>query len=423
MNTHEADGSKRIQAPGNRREFLKGIATLAVGGGLAGLPLRTVSAQPKEVNIGVLYPTSGSQARFGQMCVNAVRLAVDEINAAGGIKSLGGAKLNPIVADIQSDPGVTRNQAERLMATGNLTAATGSYVSTYTLVGTEVAERYKIPYVTGSIANKITDRGFKFVFQVSPKATMFGEMQMEFASKIAGRGKRVAIVFEDTDYGTSTSKGLLDGAKKAGFDIALAEPYTAKFTDATPLVNKVKASKPELLFPVSYITDALLLIRTMKQLNVNAAVVAGGAGYLIPDFSKDLGADAEYVFSVGSWNYDVNCAEVPKIAEAYQKRHGEFIMEHAGEAYIMIYVLADAIERAASPDPVKVRDALAKTNLTKGPGSVMPGCHVEFDATGWNKHVHPVMVQWQKGQLRTVYPASDARVKPVWPVPDWDKRR
>ncbi len=423
MHTHEADGNKRIQAPGNRREFLKGMAALAVGGGLAGLPLRTVSAQVKEVNIGVLYPTSGSQARFGQMCVNAVRQAVDEINAAGGIKSLGGAKLNPIVADIQSDPGVTRNQAERLMATGNLTAATGSYVSTYTLVGTEVAERYKIPYVTGSIANKITDRGFKFVFQVSPKATMFGEMQMEFASKIAGRGKRVAIVFEDTDYGTSTSKGLLDGAKKAGFDIALAEPYTAKFTDATPLVNKVKASKPELLFPVSYITDALLLIRTMKQLSVNAAVVAGGAGYLIPDFYKDLGADAEYVFSVGSWNYDVNCAEVPRIAEAYEKRHGEFIMEHAGEAYIMIYVLADAIERAASPDPLKVREALAKTNLTKGPGSVMPGCRVEFDATGWNKHVHPVMVQWQKGQLRTVYPASDARVKPVWPVPDWDKRR
>lgn len=423
MNTREADGSKRIQAPGKRREFLKGMAALAVGGGLAGLPLRTVSAQVKEVNVGVLYPTSGSQARFGQMCVNAVRLAVDEINAAGGIKSLGGAKLNPIVADIQSDPGVTRNQAERLMATGNLTAATGSYVSTYTLVATEVAERYKIPYVTGSIANKITDRGFKFVFQVSPKATMFGEMQMEFASKIAGRGKRVAIVFEDTDYGTSTSKGLLDGAKKAGFDIALAEPYTAKFTDATPLVNKVKASKPELLFPVSYITDALLLIRTMKQLSVNAAVVAGGAGYLIPDFYKDLGADAEYVFSVGSWNYDVNCAEVPRIAVAYEKRHGEFIMEHAGEAYIMIYVLADAIERAASPDPLKVRDALAKTNLTKGPGSVMPGCRVEFDATGWNKHVHPVMVQWQKGQLRTVYPASDARVKPVWPVPDWDKRR
>lgn len=423
MSTDHPIRPGRSHALGSRRDFLKGISALAVGGGVAGLPFaRTAGAQPKEVNIGVLYPTSGSQARFGQMCVNAVRLAVDEVNAGGGIKSLGGAKLNPIIADIQSDPGVTRNQAERLMATGNLTAATGSYVSTYTLVSTEVAERYRIPFVTGSIANKITDRGFKFAFQVSPKATMFGEMQMEFASKIAGRGKRVAVVFEDTDYGTSTSKGLLDGARKAGFEIAMAEPYTAKFTDATPLVNKIKASRPDLLFPVSYITDALLLVRTMKQLNVNAAVVAGGAGYLIPDFYKDLGKDAEYVFSVGSWNYDINCSEVPRIAEAYEKRYGEFIMEHAGEAYVMIWVIADALQRATSTDPLKVRDALAKTNLTKGPGSVMPGCRVEFDDTGWNKHVHPVMVQWQNGQLRTVYPASDARAKPVWPVPAWDKR-
>ena len=406
-----------------RRDFLKGAAALGVGAGLAGLPFGWAEgAAARDVNIGVLYPTSGSQARFGQMCVNAVKLAVDDVNAAGGIKSLGGAKLNPILADIQSDPGVTRNQAERLMATGNLTAATGCYVSTYTLVATEVAERYKIPFVTGSVADKLTERGFKFTFQVSPKASMFGEMQMEFAAKMAGKGKRAAIVYEDTDYGTSTSKGLIDGAKKSGFEVTMAEPYTAKFTDATPLVNKIKASRPDLLFPVSYITDALLIIRTMKQLNVNAAIIAGGAGYLIPDFAKDLGKEADYVFSVASWNYDINCADVSPYAAAYQKRYSEFLMEHAGEAYVMVRVLADGIERAASADPQQVRDALAKTNLAKGPGSTMPGCHVEFDEKGWNKQVHPVMVQWQEGQLRAVYPPSDARVKPVWPVPAWDKR-
>lgn len=407
----------------SRRAFLKtcgaaGLGAMAISFGVPTL----LKAQPKPIKIGSIQPATGPLAVIGQGQRRGNQMAVDFINAKGGIKSLGGAKINPIYADIQSDPGVTRNQAERLMATGNLTAATGSYVSTYTLVATEVAERYKIPYITGSIANKLTDRGFKFTFQVSPKATMFGEMQMEFASKLAGRGRRAAVVFEDTDYGTSTSKGLIDGAKKAGFEVVMAEPYTAKFTDATPLVNKIKASRPELLFPVSYITDALLLIRTMKQLNVNAGVIAGGAGYLIPDFYKDLGKDAEYVFSVGSWNYDINCAEVPAISAAYQKRFGEFLMEHAGEAYVMIWVLADAIQRAASTDPLKIRDALAKTNLTKGPGSVMPGCRVEFDDTGWNKWVHPVMTQWQKGELRTVYPASDSRVKPVWPVPAWDKR-
>jgi branched-chain amino acid transport system substrate-binding protein len=413
----------RFRDPVSRRDFLRGAAALGVGASLTGLPLReAAAAAAKEVNIGVLYPTSGSQARFGQMCVNAIKLAVDDINNAGGIKSLGGAKINPIYADIQSDPGVTRNQAERLMATGNLAAGTGCYVSTYTLVATEVAERYKIPFVTGSVADKITDRGFKFTFQVSPKASHFGELQMAFAGKIAGGGKRAAIVYEDTDYGTATSKGFIDGAKKVGFEVVMVEPYTAKFTDATPLVNKIKAAKPDFLFPVSYITDALLIIRTMKQLNVNAGVFGGGAGYIIPDFYKEMGKDGDYVFSAASWNNDINCGEVPKIAEAYEKRYGEFLMEHAGEAYVMIWVIADALERAASSEPAKVRDAIVKTNLTKGPGSVMPGCHVEFDDRGWNKHVHPVILQWQKGQLRTVHPESDARVKPVWPVPAWDKR-
>jgi branched-chain amino acid transport system substrate-binding protein len=412
--------SGRFRDPVSRRNFLKGAAALGISA--AAWPGLAEASAVKEVNIGVLYPTSGAQARFGQMCVNATKLAVDDINGAGGIKSLGGAKINATYADIQSDADVTRNQAERLMSMGGLAAATGCYVSTYTLVATEVAERYQIPFITGSVADKITGRGFKFTFEVSPKASMFGNMQMEFAAKVAGKGKRAAVVFEDTDYGTATSKGVIEGAKKYGFEVVMSEPYVAKFTDATPLVNKIKAARPDLLFPVSYITDALLIVRTMKQLNVNAAVFGGGAGYLIPDFYKDMGKDGEYIFSAASWNYDINCAEVPKIAEAYEKRYGEFLMEHAGEAYVMMWVLADAVGRARSTDPKKVRDALAKTNLTKGPGSVMPGCHVEFDDNGWNKHVHPVMVQWQKGKLRCVYPQSDARVKPVWPVPAWDKR-
>jgi len=417
--------SERFRDSVSRRDFLKGAAALGVGAGLAGLPLRDArAAAAREVNVGVLYPTSGSQARFGQTCVDAAKLAAEDINKAGGIKALGGAKINLVIADIQSDATVTRNQAERLMTTANLTAATGSYVSTYTLVATEVAERYRIPYITGSIADAITGRGFKFTFEVSPKASMFGHVQVDTVAWLEKQKKaRVAIVFEDTAYGTATSKGLHERAKEKGYEIPMMEPYTAAFTDATPLVNKIKAANVDVVFPVSYLTDAMLIVRTMKQLNVNAAVVGGGAGYLMPEFQKGLGKDAEYVYSVGSWNYDINCPEVPKFAAEYEKRHGEFLQEHAGEAYVMLWVIADAIERAASTDPVKVRDAMAKTDLRSGPGSAMPGCRVQFDETGWNKWVHPVMTQWQEGKLRTVYPGSDARIKPIWPVPAWEKRR
>lgn len=419
METYERLFSKKI----SRRQLLKGAALLGVSAGANLSLFRKPSEAAAQVDIGVIYPTSGAMARFGQACVNASKLAAEHINARGGIKSLKGAKLNLIITDCQTDATITRNVTERIMTTHKLAAATGVYSSSYTLVSTEVAERYGIPFVTGSIANPITERGFKYTFQVSPKAEMFGHMQVDTLAWLAKAGeKRVAIAYEDTAYGTSTAKGLTDRSKEKGYEIVLSEAYAKAFTDATPLVNKIKAAKPDVVFPVSYITDAILIIKTMKQLDVNAAVIGGGAGYLIPEFYNGLGADANYVFSVGSWNFDINCPEVPKFSEEYEKRFGEFLMEHAGEAYVMMWVIADALERAASLDPKKVREALVATNLTKGPGAAMPGCRVQFDATGWNKHVHPVMTQWQKGQLKTVYPASDARVKPIWPVPAWKKR-
>jgi branched-chain amino acid transport system substrate-binding protein len=418
MELHEKLLKKKV----SRRQLLKGAALLGVSTG-ANLSFLRKPAEAADVNIGVIYPNSGALARFGQACVNASKLAADHINAKGGIKSLKGAKLNLIITDCQSDATITRNVTERIMTTQKLAAATGDYSSSYTLVSTEVAERYQMPFVTGSIANEITGRGFKYTFQVSPKAEMFGWMQVDTLAWLAKAGeRRVAIIYEDTAYGTSTAKGLTDRSKEKGYEIVLSEAYAAKFTDATPLVNKIKAAKPDVIFPVSYITDAILIIKTMKQLDVNAAIIGGGAGYLIPEFYNGLGADANYVYTVGSWNYDINCPDVPGFSAEYEKKYGEFLMEHAGEAYVMMWVIADALERAASTDPKKVRDALAATHLTKGPGSAMPGCQVEFDSTGWNKHVHPVMCQWQKGQLKTVYPSSDARVKPIWPVPAWKQR-
>lgn len=417
------DESKGILGKGiSRRQMLKGMALLSAAAG-TNLSLLRTPAEAADVNIGVIYPTSGALARFGQACVNASKLAADHINAQGGIKSLKGAKLNLVVTDCQSEATITRNVTERIMTTQKLAAATGCYSSSYTLVATEVAERYGIPFVTGSVANELTERGLKNTFQVSPKAGMFGHMQVDTLAWLSKTGgKKVAIVYEDTAYGTSTAKGLIEGSKQKGFDIVLSEAYAAKFTDATPLVNKIKSVKPDVLFPVSYITDAILVIKTMKQLDVNAAIIGGGAGYLIPEFYNGLGTDANYVFSVASWNFDINCPEVTKFSDEYEKKYGEFLMEHAGEAYVMMWVIADSLERAASVDPKKVREAMAKTNLKQGAGSAMPGCHVEFDSSGWNKHVHPVMTQWQQGKLRTVYPATDARIKPVWPVPEWKKR-
>lgn len=425
-----------------RREFVKRAAAL-------GLSLPTVSAiaaacaapptpEPtpeaeapsptpagvEQVNLGVLYPRTGDYARLGETCIEASILAAEDINDAGGIEALGGARINLIISDATSEATQARSQAERLLTQNELAAATGCYSSSLTLVATEVSERLGIPWITGSISNALTERGFKYFFQVSPKATMFGQYQVETAKRLGEKTgeNKVAIVYEDTSYGTNTSEGLRDTAEKLGFDIVLYEAYSAGFTDAAPLVNKIKASGAEILFPVSYLTDAILIIKAMRDLNVNAAVIGGGAGYLMPEFYKSLGSAAEHTLSVASWNLDIACPGVPEFAAAYEGRFGEFLQEHAGEAYVMMWVMKEALENAASTDPKKVRDAMAGLDLTEGLASAMPGCHVQFDEDGWNQHVHPVMIQWRDGRPKTIWPPEDARVEPVWPIPSWEER-
>jgi branched-chain amino acid transport system substrate-binding protein len=390
-------------------------------------PKATPNSDVPKVNVGLLYPQTGDYARFGIACTNATKLALKHINEAGGIMSMGGAELNVIIEDATSDATQARSQAERLITQNKLAAGTGCYSSSITLVVTEVSERNKLPWITGSISDKLTDRAFKYFFQVSPKASMFGQMQVETAKllgdEIGPQLSKVAIVYEDTSYGTSTSEGLSSTAEALGFDIVLSEAYSAGFTDASPLVNKIKASGAEIIFPVSYLTDAILIVKTMRDMDVNAATIGGGAGYLMPEFWQGLGTDAEYIFSVGSWAMDISCPSVPWFATAYEEEYGEFLMEHAGEAYVMLWVIKEALEKAASDDPEKVREAMASLDLTMGPASAMPGCHVQFDDVGWNYHVHPVMIQWRDGRPACVWPPEDARIAPVWPIPTWEERK
>ncbi len=371
--------------------------------------------QVKDVTIGVLYPTSGDQAVLGQAALNAVKLAADDINAAGGIKSLGGAKIKLDIVDPGSATESARSATENIIK-DKPSALTGDYLSALSMVTSEVAERAKIPFVTASVSDALSSRGYKYFFQVSPKSSMFGATQIEFAKKVLvdqkGMAPKAAIVFENTSYGQSTSKGLVDAAKKMGFDVVLNESYDANFTDANPLVTKIKASGATILFPVSYLQDAILIQKAIKQQNVKIFTIGGGAGYLMPDFYNALGKDGEGVISVASWNNDVNKPGVDDIAKRYQAKYGSLLTEHSGEAYSATWAIAKAIDLAKSADPQKIRDSLATLKLDAGyPGDIMPGGQLEFDSTGWNKSVHPVMIQWQDGIPRTIYPDQDAKTQ------------
>jgi len=399
---------KRSKGPvfSRRRKFIKAAGSALVAAAAAPYVIRGYAADP--VNIGGLYPSTGSMAQIGQACVVAAKLAVEMVNNAGGIKSLGGAKLNLILSDVQSDTTVTRTETERLISGNKLSAIHGCYASALTLIASEVCERATVAIITGSSSDQL-NKGRHYTFTPFARASQFAKAQLQMA-KLVGDKPKVAVIFENTAFGTSTSNGLKELAPGEGVEIVMFEPYSAGFTDAGPLINKVEASGANALFSVSYLNDLILIVRTVKQVGLNVAINGGSGGFVIPDFYKNVGKAADGLLGVAPWNHDVHDA-AQKVNAEYKKRTGEFIFEYAGGLVAQTYMLVDALERAGSADPQKVREALSKLDVSSGYAAMAPGGKVKFGPDGKNVYGHPVGMQWQAGDLVSVFPREDARGK------------
>ena len=391
-----------------RRDFLVRSTSAVLAVGALGIPRASRAAEP--VNIGALYPTTGSFAQIGQGCVNAAKLAVQMVNDAGGIKSQGGAKLNLIVSDVQSDTTVTRTETDRLISGNKLSAIHGCFASALTLIASEVAERAKVPLLTGSSSDQL-NKGRHYTFTPFARASQFAQAQLQMA-KLVSEQPKVAVLFENTAFGTSTSNGLREQAAGEGAEIVLFEPYSAGLTDASPLINKVKSSGANMLFPVSYLNDLILIIRGIKQVDLKIAVNGGSGGFVIPDFYKNVGDLAEGLLGVAHWNHDIN-TDAHRVNAVFQKQYGEFLFEYAGGLVAQTFMIADALERAGSADPEKVRDAIAALDVSQGYAAMCPGGRVKFGPDGKNLYAHPVGVQWQHADLATVFPKEDARASLV----------
>jgi branched-chain amino acid transport system substrate-binding protein len=197
--------------------------TMAGAVALVGAPfvIRSGFAQRAAVNIGVIQPLSGANVQFGINSRNGIELVADGINAAGGIKALGGAKINLVVSDATSNPTTASTAAQRLIAQNELTAILGAFASSLTLAISEVTARADIPMLTNSYADEITGRGLESVFKVTAKASVIGRAQVNYTRAIAeaagSRIEKIAIMYEDTTYGTAQSRGLRKAAKDANW--------------------------------------------------------------------------------------------------------------------------------------------------------------------------------------------------------------
>jgi branched-chain amino acid transport system substrate-binding protein len=376
--------------------------------------IRSGFAQRPTVNIGVIQPLSGANAQFGINCRNGIELVADAINAAGGIKALGGAKINLVVSDATSNPTVAPTVAQRLITQNELTAVLGAFASSLTLTISEVTARADIPFLTESFADEITGRGLESVFQVTAKASVIGRAQVNYTvaiSEAAGsKIEKIAVMYENTAYGVAQSRGLRRAAKDANIEVVMDEPYPLGITDVTPLIDKLRDSGAQATFPLSYLNDSLFIVRAMRQQRITVPVIGGAAGYIIPDFEKGLGEFAENVLSISPTNYDL----APALTDPFRKRFGFFMVHEAIESAVTLDVLVQAIEKAKSAKPKAVTEALHGARFEGGWTKALPGGAVQFDQTGLNTLLVPIMVQWRKKELVTVWPKDFAKAPAVW---------
>lgn len=389
----------------------------------------------KEVRVGILLPFTGAVAIIGEHNWKGHELAAKEINEAGGIKSLGGAKLKLIKADSCSDPKVGMTECEKLIVENKVVTVMGAYQSAVTYPTTTTAEKYKIPYIVPvAVKDDITDRGFKYTFRLAAKASWWARDQLKLMMWLAEQSgvqpKSIAFVYENTDWGKSTRDGWLKWLKELGLDqkleIVLDEPYPADAPDVTPVVLKLKEAKPDVVLLVSYTGDAIKLTNTMAEMKFNCmALIGNGAGHMDPVWVESCGKNAEYTFSVAEFAPDADDPLVLKVRAAFEKEYGYPMPEPSVNGYACTYILADALERCASTDPEKIRDALAETYITEGPATVVPFDIIEFGPDGQSIHSSLVGVQVQNGEFKTVWPpgVAPAANKPVFPMPKWEERQ
>lgn len=427
-----SDGLRR--PPSCSRRGLLAFAAVLFSAGTASA--QTPAPAPATVSIGCVLPLSGGSASVGNQIKAGTQIAVDQINREGGIKSMGGAKLAVLFGDSQSKADIGVTETERLITRENVAALCGAFNSAVTFPATEVAERYKTPWVVlGAVKDEITERNFKYVFRINNKANYDAREQVDaidlLAQESGKKPKTIALIYEGSDWGRSHAANVKKFAAERGYSVVLDEAAPPNQVDFSNQLLKVRASRPDVLIVAFYTPDHLILSRQLmdQRLDIPFGVHSVGGGTEDPAFYKAIAPRAvDYYFVQEDFQIDiVEATKDPAILDADKRSKetlGYGLTAYSAQGLATIYVIRDALERAGSADREKLRDALAATDITSGPALAAGYQRIKFDAQGQNTFAHGVISENLGGKRRTVWP-KDNRLpdtKPVWPVPEWSKR-
>jgi branched-chain amino acid transport system substrate-binding protein len=396
----------------SRRHFIG--QTAAAASALA-FPL-VGGAQPTPVKIGVIHPVTGALAYSGQQCREGVMMAIEDVNKMGGIKSLGGAKIEALLGDAQSTPQAGAAEVEKMNEAG-VSAIVGAFASAICLATTQAAAKYNLPHVVDvGVADQIVERGLKNTFRFGPgykKCAEVAVANLHVLNTAAGKPARsVMIIHEESLFGTGTANLLARELPGYGYDVKEIVKHANPTRDFNNIVLRMKQVNPDIVIPANYYNEYALLVRTMQQQKVVPKAiysVLGGAASSYK-FVKEFPEAANGIIDCNHWfnPRDKRSLELKKRVET----KGLFFSYEVFMAYTAMRLLADAIERAKSTDRAAIIDALNKSKFSD---HIMPYGATQF-VNGQNMGAQPLMTQVVKGEIKVIIPRDYREVEPIFPL-------
>ena len=366
------------------------------------------------IKVGVLLPLTGSNAESGIIQKKSVLMAVDEINAAGGINK---RKIEPIIEDTQGKVDAGRAATEKLITRDRVVLIGGGFSSSVTWAAISIAQQKKIAFLVNSAsADKITEQDWDFIFRLNPPISEYLETLASFTKNVATDIKSVAIVHANSLKSSSDARRFFKKAGALGLKMVTRESFETGADDFRPLLIRVKAKKPDLLYMVTDdVNDAALLTRQSKELNLSPKLFVGSAiGFARPEFEKNAGTASNYVACTTQWTALVPYPGAKEYNTKFIAKYNTAPTYHGAQAYAAIYVIADALKRAEAFTSGNVRDALAKTDMMTIFGPVK---FISYNKKSRQNRLPTYLVQWLDGKAEIIWPQHLATKKAVYPMP------
>ena len=421
----------------NRRNFLRATGAAAGAAAVMGFPA-VLRAQARTIKIGAVPPVTGPLAEIGQTMRLGAQIAMEHVNAAGGIKSMGGAKIALVLADTQTKPDVAVSETQRVINDGAV-AIIGAFHSGHTMAMVPIAQQRRVPFlidisaadvITLNVAKSVKEgqQKVQYVYRLFPTTTIFGQKAVQFMNdifKAAGVApKRAVLMYTNDAFGKPQSEGFIKAHKeiRSTFEIVDVIPFPDVPQDLSTETSRAKAARPDLICPITRPASASLLIPELakQRLDILGVISPGSPGlYEKPQIDR-LGKNLEYTMVSVPWVNPVS-PRAKRVAEEFARRSGGKALDtNSGYPYDAIIVLADVLERAKSTDPDAIVDAIRKTNFAD-PIMVSSG-PVRFNEVGDNPNASCAMIQILKGKALVVHPNEVAEGKLVFPAPKFWER-